>query len=256
MMTKEEIGRIIRQSRIAAGLTQLQVGSALNRPQTTIAAWEAGRSQPDANTLFELFRVLNRSVDEAFGFTTSPFAVTVHEREHIEKFRTLDAYGQDAVSMLLDQELKRCIEQAKEKARLEAAAELAGDMMDNIIPFRRSYQPASAGTGVFLGPDEFETIYVQENDLTRRASFGVPVSGDSMEPDYHDGDVLLVERAEDVRIGEVGVFTINGEGYVKERGKRELISLNPAYDPIPMDESIHCSGRVIGILELDWIVEK
>lgn len=68
-MTREEIGRIIKESRIAAGLTQLQAAEALGRPQQTIAAWENGRSQPDANTLFDLFRVLGRSVDEAFGFT-------------------------------------------------------------------------------------------------------------------------------------------------------------------------------------------
>lgn len=68
-MTREEIGRIIRESRLAAGLTQIQVAETLGRPQQTIAAWENGRSQPDANTLFDLFRVLGRSVDEAFGFT-------------------------------------------------------------------------------------------------------------------------------------------------------------------------------------------
>ena len=66
-MTKEEIGSIIKESRTAAGLTQLQVGDALKRPQTTIAAWEAGRSQPDANTLFDLFRVLGRSVENNTG---------------------------------------------------------------------------------------------------------------------------------------------------------------------------------------------
>lgn len=255
-MTKEDIARIIRESRLATGLTQNQVAKELGRPQQTIANWESGKSQPDANTLFELFRVFGRSVDEAFGFTTRSFAVTAHEREHIEKIRALDSYGQEIVELVLDRESKRCLEQAKEKNTLEAAAKRAGDNLDNIIPFRRSYQPASAGTGIYLGPDEFETIYVQENDLTRRASFGVPVSGDSMEPDYHDGDVLLVERAEDIKIGEAGVFTINGEGYVKERGNGELISLNPAYDPIPMDESIYCSGRVIGILKPDWIVER
>lgn len=249
-MTRDEIGRIIRESRMMAGLTQAQVAKELSRPQQTIASWEIGKSQPDANTLFELFRVLGRSVDEAFGFTMESFNVKAREREHIEKYRTLDAYGQDMVSMVLEQEHKRCIEQSR--ATMEAAAELAG----SIIPFRRSYQPASAGTGMYLGPDEFETIYVRENDLTRRASFGVPVSGVSMEPNYHDGDVLLVERAEDIRIGEIGVFTIDGEGYVKKRGEGELISLNPAYDPIPMSENIRCSGRVIGILETEWIVEK
>lgn len=68
-MTKEEIGRIIKESRISATLTQSQVAEKLGRPQQTIASWESGKSQPDANTLFELFRVLGRSVDEAFGFT-------------------------------------------------------------------------------------------------------------------------------------------------------------------------------------------
>lgn len=110
-MTRDDIARIIRESRQMAGLTQLQVGDALSRPQTTIAAWEAGRSQPDANTLFELFRILGRSVDEAFGFTVESFNVTAHERTHIEKYRTLDSYGKDAVDALLDSEYKRCIEQ-------------------------------------------------------------------------------------------------------------------------------------------------
>lgn len=261
-MTREDIARIIKESRMAAGLTQSQVAEALGRPQNTISAWEMGRAQPDANTLFELFRVLGRSVDEAFGFPARSFAVTAREREHIEALRVLDTYGQDMVSAVLERERKRCMEQArekaKEKARMEAAAEITGTFIDleKIMPFRRSYQPASAGTGIFLGPEEFEMIYVQINDLTRRASFGIPVSGDSMEPDYHDGDVLLVERAEDIRMGETGIFTINGAGFVKERGDGELISLNPAYAPIPMDESIRCNGRVIGILEPEWIVEK
>lgn len=69
MWTKAEIGKVIKESRIAAGLTQKQVADALNRPQNTISAWEVGRAQPDANTLFLLFEVLGRSVDEAFGFT-------------------------------------------------------------------------------------------------------------------------------------------------------------------------------------------
>lgn len=69
MWTKEEVGRVIKESRIAAGLTQKQVADALNRPQNTISAWEVGRAQPDANTLFMLFQVLGRSVDEAFSFS-------------------------------------------------------------------------------------------------------------------------------------------------------------------------------------------
>lgn len=66
-MTKEEIGAIIKKYRTSAGLTQSFVAEQLNRPQQTIANWEVGRSQPDANTLFLLFHVLGVSIDEAFG---------------------------------------------------------------------------------------------------------------------------------------------------------------------------------------------
>lgn len=110
-MTKEDISRTIKESRMMAGLTQTQVAERLGRPQATIAGWEVGRSQPDANTLFELFRVLGRSVDEAFGFTVESFNVTAHERTHIEKYRTLDSYGKGAVDTLLESEYKRCMDQ-------------------------------------------------------------------------------------------------------------------------------------------------
>ena len=69
MWTKEEIGQIIKASRLSAGLTQKQVAEFLNRPQQTIASWETGKSQPDANALFVLFQILGRSIDDAFGFS-------------------------------------------------------------------------------------------------------------------------------------------------------------------------------------------
>lgn len=110
-MTKEDISRIIKESRTMAGLTQTQVAEKLGRPQATIAGWEVGRSQPDANTLFELFRVLGRSVDEAFGFSVESFNVTARERTHIEKYRFLAIGIQGAVSSVLESEYKRCMEQ-------------------------------------------------------------------------------------------------------------------------------------------------
>lgn len=121
------------------------------------------------------------------------------------------------------------------------------------LPIQLSRQPTSAGTGAYLGPEEFKTVYVQKNSLTERTSFAVPVSGNSMEPRFKDGDILLVEGADDISVGEIGIFTMDGDGYVKQRGENELISLNPAYDPIPMNDSIWCNGRVIGTLPKDWM---
>ena len=143
------------------------------------------------------------------------------------------------------------------KAALAAMQEdAATDTPDNVIPLRCSEQAFSAGHGVYLGPEAFDTINVMDNELTRRATFCGPVSGDSMEPKYHNGDILLVNADEEVEVGDIGIFTLDGHGYVKKRGYVDLVSLNSAYSPIPLDDSIRCNGKVIGILDPDWIVEK
>lgn len=67
-MTREEIAEVLKKTRNNAGLTQQQAAQAIGRKQQTLASWETGQSQPDANTLFQLFDVYGASVDEAFGF--------------------------------------------------------------------------------------------------------------------------------------------------------------------------------------------
>lgn len=121
------------------------------------------------------------------------------------------------------------------------------------IPLNISRQPVSAGKGIFLGEEEMDKILVQENPLTSKAVFAVRVSGDSMMPQFLNGDILLVDNRTELNPGEIGVFTLNGEGYIKKLGNNELISLDSAYAPIPMNSSIRCNGHVIGKLKAEWI---
>lgn len=129
----------------------------------------------------------------------------------------------------------------------------AEDRAANIIPLPKAIYKVSAGTGAYLGPEMFETMNVDSTPETRRAAFAVEVAGDSMEPTYHDGDILLVERREDIPAGAIGVFTVDGDGYVKKRGADALISLNPAYAPIPVTEETICNGLVTGVLAPEMI---
>jgi SOS-response transcriptional repressor LexA len=70
-----------------------------------------------------------------------------------------------------------------------------------------------------------------------------------MEPDYHDGEKLYVKKAERIRHGEIGIFTIRNECFLKEYGEAGLISKNPRYTDIPGDEDVRLVGKVVGKVE-------
>ncbi|MCD8020858.1 MAG: S24 family peptidase [Clostridiales bacterium] len=60
------------------------------------------------------------------------------------------------------------------------------------------------------------------------------------------GDLVYVRKQETVRIGEIGIFVMNNECYIKELGEYGLLSHNKEYGMIPGDESIQCVGKVLG----------
>ena len=112
--------------------------------------------------------------------------------------------------------------------------------------------PVSAGVGEFLADaTRIEDILIPDDPRTAEADFALRISGDSMEPKYKSGDVLLIQSAESVEEGELGIFVLDGSGYFKKYGGDHLISLNPKYAPIPLRdfEDVSCCGRVVGKLK-------
>lgn len=148
------------------------------------------------------------------------------------KYQLLDEYGKKAVDSILDIEYKRCIS-FNENATI-------------IINY--STIPVSAGVGEFLDEQYIEPREFPDCPNARRADLVVSVSGDSMEPKYHDGDELYVRLQPAVEEGEIGIFMVNGKGYVKKYSPDKLISLNPDYEDIYPDEYTEhrCVGKVIG----------
>ena len=118
-------------------------------------------------------------------------------------------------------------------------------------------QKASAGEGFTLDYEYMQRWGVQYNELTKKADFCVDVQGDSMEPRFYDGDTLLIRRQPAVDVGEIGLFILDDKGYVKKWGGDRLISLNPAYEDIEIEENsrLDCAGKVLGVLDPDWIIE-
>ena len=90
-----------------------------------------------------------------------------------------------------------------------------------------------------------ERIEIPDLPQYRKVGYAIGVNGHSMQPTYCDGDMLLVEMTDEIEIGEIGIFSVDGDCYVKKLGNGELISLNEQYNNIPLNETAKCMGRVI-----------
>ena len=85
--------------------------------------------------------------------------------------------------------------------------------------------------------------------------FRSTVCGQSMEPTFLDGDRVLVQHTKELREGEIGIFLVDNEGYIKEYRKDGLHSHNPEYRTMTFheDQSVRCIGRVIGKVKEEQI---
>lgn len=105
----------------------------------------------------------------------------------------------------------------------------------------------SAGTGQFLDGEDYEMVEVGA-EVPEGANFGVRVAGDSMEPEFHDGQTVWVRQQRSLMTGEIGIFLYDGSAYLKKLVALEdsmaLRSLNPKYPDIVVSPELPL--RVLG----------
>ncbi len=232
----KSIGLRIKEARLAKNLKQEELAELIGaKSPSAVSTWEVGKAKPDCVTLLRICEVLNITPNQVLGFNMSVDTPSLNEWAILHKYRDIDEIGKDAVSAVLDAEYRRVAK--PKKARL-----LKLDFYN---------YPASAGTGNFLETETPDEIVVNECAEAEAADYVIPISGDSMEPTYHDGDKVYVEKCDSVDIGEIGIFIVNGDAYIKELGNKCLISHNSAYKPIKLgaSDSVYCCGRVLGVVE-------
>lgn len=120
---------------------------------------------------------------------------TQKEDPIIQKIKSLDARGRRVVDAVIEVESgSKIVEIPKPQAK--------------VIPLFT----AAAGPGDQPSQDGFEEYEVPADS---KAKFAVKISGDSMEPHLHDGDIALCVRRRP-EIGELCVIMVNGLIYVKQ----------------------------------------
>lgn len=255
----------IQELRIERGINMKQAAQALHIPYTTYVGYEKGEREPDSTMLIRLADFYNSSIDyllmrsdmrideevldkvneidsELLQQTGNIHEALLAEKkeELIKKYHTLDEYGKKAVDSILDIEYSRCI---------SATSEQEEEQVEPTIEIRHSFYKVSAGRGVELDEgDNWETISIPDTPDSRKADFALTIQGNSMEPVYQNGDIVLVKEQPAVELGQIGIYVINGTGYIKKYGGDRLISLNAEYDDIVFSDydNIRCAGKVIG----------
>lgn len=197
---------------------------------------------------------------------TNNFTLDGSEIRLIEEYRRLDSHGKELIMLIAGKERERV--SSTEYSLAAPRPEFSRPTAVVTAPIANRYResgagrvtkrslplydlPVSAGVGEYLDSDAAEMLTVSINDSTSGADFALRISGDSMEPKYHDGDILLVQNAESVEVGELGIFILDGAGYFKAYGGDCLISLNPEYGKIMLKDfaSASCIGKVLGRLK-------
>lgn len=245
-------GGKIREARKAKKLTQKQLANAIGAAHNSVSDWENDKNKPDPDTIELLCGVLEITPNYLLTLNQDEFSPA--EISLIKKYRALDSCGQEHVNTILDWEAAR----VHQIADLDVCPAAIIDFQKRSIQtdcIAEYFRSASAGGGVFiLGNEATSKIMVSESDWDDRIDYIISVSGHSMEPDYYDGDKVMVSQRMEMQHGDVGIFVINGNAYIKEYGEEELISRNPKSENIKISEydNIVCMGKVIGKLKGEY----
>lgn len=226
----------LKAARMRCKITQEELANALGKSKNVISNWERGDNKPDADTLSTLCSILDVDANYLLDWNErKDIALTLSEQSLIYNYRQLDSYDQEVVGNLISTLSAR---RPKEFITLPPP---------NLIPQYGNL--ASAGSGQFIFDDISPTMVVVDEKID--CDFSIGVNGDSMEPTYYDGDQLLVKKQSSINVGEIGIFMIQGQSYVKELGSHELISHNKKHQNIPLTEETWCIGKVICKTELE-----
>ena len=203
------IGEIISTYRKKKGLLQQDLADELAKEgikisYKAISNWERNLAEPSVTIFYKVCRILGiTNMYEAY-FGVNP----------ADPFSSLTDEGR---------------EKAMDYINLLHASGMYEKQTAKIIPFRSIdifENAVSAGTGNFLVDGPKETVRIDESILPEDTTFGVRISGDSMEPEFHDGQIAWVLQQESVANGEIGIFALNGEAYIKKlKDDKECINM-------------------------------
>ena len=235
------IAENITHFRKQRGITQKELAKEVGITASTMTDYMKLRSAPS-------FGVIQKLADY-FGVRKSDIDTTFKEESTDSLPDTPDFLTQQITDNVvqLSPENKKIVlrtsedlldeQQKRRKAKINEVSEKAIDLYQVEVV---SETAAACGFNYGFGYDDTDRENIEVDEQPPRHDIATKVSGDSMQPDYQDGDILyLVDKGLTTYNGDLAVIAYGDRSYFKkiytENGRLRLVSLNDKYEDIILD---------------------
>lgn len=258
---------IINTLKKEKGLTNAQLSNLSGVTLSTIDKITSGfNTNPKLDTLQALCRVLGCTLDDFMDSppqaAKAPSTVSDEGLQIAKAYDALDAHGKSLTRLVISEEQKRVGEQVKQPEPVPSPTPVIAfpkpqkkTSHGGIVTIEVYEEPSAAGLGNYVSdaPASHLEQYPEEVIHTQ-TDYGVIISGTSMTPKYPDKAVAFVRSTQVVEPGEVGIFLLDGQTYIKQlhvdpdTGKVLLHSLNPEFSDIEVSPyaDFRPLGKVLG----------
>ncbi|MCO7179103.1 LexA family transcriptional regulator [Streptococcus gallolyticus] len=216
-------GEKLKNIREEKGYSQAEVAKLLNISRVSYFNWENDKTKPNQKNLNLLSQLLG--VEETY-FVSEYDIVDTYFKLNKDNRHKLENYADD---LLKEQE--KIVQLPKYYAY-------------------KVFEKLSAGTGYsYFGDGNYDTVFYDEQLDHDFASW---VFGDSMEPTYLNGEVVLIKQTGFDYDGAIYAVDWDGQTYIKKVYREEdglrLVSLNKHYADkfAPYDENPRIIGKIVG----------
>ena len=236
-MDKEQIaiviGEKIKQYRLVNGWTQQELGAKIGISKNAIGNYEKGFRSPKKDTMFDLANAFNISIDDLFPPIQKDIPSTTSPIQSI--YDKLAPHRQVKVLTFSERQLNE--QKNEEETKINEVSEKVINLYQVEVI---SETAAACGFNYRFGYDDTDRENIEVDEQPPRHDIATKVSGDSMQPDYQDGDILyLVDKGLTTYNGDLAVIAYGDRSYFKkiytENGRLRLVSLNDKYDDIILD---------------------
>lgn len=222
-------GAVLRKYRIKNEISQPKLAEFMGISRNTITNWENDKCRPEVDSIRELCTMLGIPLYELFGLSNDSIP-SPHENIILTQYRQLSRVGQKVIDKTIHSMLEEEID-ARDRYLEEAFF---------LLPVKPSFLPSSTDH-----PSEY--AFVKKTGYNEAAEAAIRVPDASLEPYYHDSDLVYINYTKNAAEGDIVICSSTGGIVVRQLMNNLLYPLNRAL-PYDGDESLTVVGRILGRL--------